>query len=255
MTLRELLLKFRPLSFRVGWVWMVAGIFLSGYLLLALAAPGMVRSISTTLGQRGATAFLMGFLALPFGALITLFLLATGIGLIVVPFVGAAFLFAAFAGKSGLLHYLGCSAARRSGDDLHPLGGVLLGALIVTALYLVPFLGVVSWAVLSMWAIGAALLALLSRFRRETPPSPLRATPATPSRPTPAPTAAAAGGADTVALAVAAPLGTWTAPCSELHTPVPSMSETTSSPAADPMEGATDPSPGNGRGLYRGRGQ
>lgn len=189
VTLKEIVLKFRPLSFRVGWVWVVAGIFLALHLLLTLVAPGMVRSISSTLADRGATAFLMGFLALPLGALVTLILAATGIGLVVVPFFGAAFLFAAFAGKSGLLHFLGMSVARRPGRDLTGLAAVAIGTAVVTVVYLVPFLGMVSWAVLSMWAIGAGMLALLSRFQNEARPTPLRPIPA--STPGPAPTSPA----------------------------------------------------------------
>jgi uncharacterized RDD family membrane protein YckC len=192
-TFKEILLKCRPLSFRVGWVWVIASLFLALHLLFTLAAPGMVRSISATLSERGATAFLMGFLALPLGALATLILIATGIGLIVVPFVGAAFLFAGLAGKAGLLHFLGVAVARRPDPAFPPTLAVVLGSLVLTALYLVPFLGMVSWAVFSMWAIGAGLLALLSRFRKEARLTPARSsipsapgfTP--PSSPTPAP--------------------------------------------------------------------
>lgn len=169
-TFAELLLKFRPLSFSVGWVWIVAGLFWAFYVLLALAAPGTIRSVNDTLSQRGATSFLMGFLALPLGALITLFLLVTGVGVIVIPFVGAAFLFAALIGKAGLLNFFGATAARRAEKEISPALSITIGAVLLAALYLIPFLGIVSWAVFSMWALGAAILALLSRFRSEKIP-------------------------------------------------------------------------------------
>jgi len=177
-TLTQLALKGRPLSFRVGWVWWVAGGFLVLHVLLALGAPGAVQAVSQTLDQRGATAFLMGLLALPLGALLALLLLATGIGIIVIPFMGAAFLLAALVGKAGLLHHIGSVINRNRGAELRPAAAVLLGTLPVTAVYLIPFAGVFFWAVLSMWALGGAWLALLQRFRRESaapaqrPPAP-----------------------------------------------------------------------------------
>jgi len=168
-TFKQLVLKARPLSFRVGWVWWVAGGFLALHVLLALGAPGAVQAVSDILDQRGATAFLMGLLALPLGALLALLLLATGIGIIVIPFIGAAFLLAVVLGKAGLLHHLGTLLARNRSATLRPAGAVLVGTVPVTAVYLIPFAGVFFWAVLSMWALGGAWLALLQRFRRETP--------------------------------------------------------------------------------------
>lgn len=181
-TFKQLVLKARLLSFRVGWVWWVAAGFLGLHLLLALGAPGVVRSVSEILEQRGATAFLMGLLALPLGALLALLLIATGIGIIVIPFMGAAFLLAAVLGKAGLLHHLGAVIARNRSTTLRPAGAVLLGTLPVTAVYLIPFAGVFFWAVLSMWALGGAWLALLHRFRREAP-SPASRPPGPPHPP------------------------------------------------------------------------
>ena len=169
-TFRQVILKFRPLSFAVGWVWIVAALFLGLYLLITAAAPRMAVSVAEILRVRGATAFLMGLLALPLGAMVTLFLLVSGIGILVIPFLAAAFLLAAVSGKAGMLHYLGSAAFRKERHLAAPAAVVLVGAVLLSVLYLIPFVGVFSWAVFSMWGLGAALLALLAKFRKETQP-------------------------------------------------------------------------------------
>ncbi|MBL9171942.1 MAG: hypothetical protein JNL10_00280, partial [Verrucomicrobiales bacterium] len=135
-TFRQVILKFRLLSLAVGWVWVVAALFLGLYILIAFAAPRMVTSVGETLRVRGATAFLMGLLALPLGAMVTLFLLVSGIGILVIPFLAAAFLLAAVAGKAGMLHHLGCVAFRKQRRDATPAAAVLVGALLLSLLYL-----------------------------------------------------------------------------------------------------------------------
>ena len=188
VTFRQVILKFRLLSFAVGWVWIVAALFLGLYVLIAVVAPRVVVSVGETLRIRGATAFLMGLLALPLGALVTLFLIVSGIGILVIPFLAAAFLLAAVAGKAGMLHYLGCAVFRKEQRIAAPAVVLLAGALVLSLLYLIPFVGIFSWAVFSMWGLGAALLALLAKFRRETQPpakQPLAPAPAAPQFKTP----------------------------------------------------------------------
>ncbi|MBX3733178.1 MAG: RDD family protein [Verrucomicrobiae bacterium] len=234
-TVQELVLKLRPLAIGVPWVWWVAGAFVGMYLLLALAAPGMVRGISAVVADRGATAFLMGFLALPLGALLTLMLLISGIGIVVIPFVGAAYLLAAIAGKAGLLHAFGASILRRSRPEVPVVGAVLLGSGLVMVLYLVPYVGMVSWAVLSMWALGAAWLALLDRLRRESP------SPAPAALQAPAPVAPPNPSAQSLKAVVP-----WTSPSGPSAAPVPPSSEMP--PAASPPPDSPSPEPPDSRG-------
>ncbi|MBL9172738.1 MAG: RDD family protein [Verrucomicrobiales bacterium] len=88
-----------------------------------------------------------------------------------------------------MLHHLGCVAFRKQRRDATPAAAVLVGALLLSLLYLIPFVGVFSWAVFSMWGLGAAFLALLAKFRKETQ---LPVAPAVP--PASAPSPAPAGG-------------------------------------------------------------
>lgn len=168
-TFNEIVLKLRPLSLRVGWVWIVAGLFLGLYALLVVAAPGTVTAVSTTLSERGATSFLMGLLSLPLVALISFILLMTGIGILVVPFVWAAVFFTGLVGKAGMMHFLGGALGRGLKQDLPPLAALFVGAFLLSLLYLIPFLGLLFWMTFALWSVGAALLALMVRFRRETP--------------------------------------------------------------------------------------
>lgn len=168
-TFTEIVFKVRPLSLRVGWVWIVAGLFLGLYALLMVAAPGTVSAVSTTLSERGATSFLMGLLSLPLVALVSFILLMTGIGILVVPFVWAAVFFTGLVGKAGMMQFLGGTLGRGLKQELPPLSALFVGAFLLSLLYLIPFLGLLFWMTFALWALGAALLALMVRFRRETP--------------------------------------------------------------------------------------
>ncbi len=167
-TFTEILLKLRPLSFRVGWVWVVAGLFLGLYMLLVLAAPETVRAVANTLSERGATSFLMGLLSLPLVALVSFILLLTGIGVLALPFVWAAVFFTGLVGKAGLLQFLGSLLGKGSKRPLSSVGALVVGAVLLSLLYLIPFLGLLFWLSFSLWALGAGMLALMSSFRRES---------------------------------------------------------------------------------------
>lgn len=217
LTFTEIVMKLRILSFQVGWVWVVAGLFLLLHLLFLFAAPGVIRSVVTTLSERGATSFLMGLLSLPLAAFLSLILLATVVGGLVIPFIWAALLFAGLVGKGALLQFFGSALGRGVRLDLPPVVSLLVGTVLVSLLYLIPFLGLLFWMTFAVWALGAAILALFGRFKKESPaptpatprwnpppangpgggataapPSPIIPTPANPS-PSPSPNASAMG--------------------------------------------------------------
>ena len=171
-TITEICLKLRPLSLHVGWVWILSGIHLALYAVLTLAARGAITEILQTFNQRGATAFLMGLAALPLAALGSLTLIATGIGILVLPFLWAAMLMAALLGKTGLLQYLGLSLMRKPPRQSPSLLALGIGFLLLSLTYLIPVLGLLFWMTLTVWALGAALLTVLIRSRRECAPTP-----------------------------------------------------------------------------------
>lgn len=168
--IKECVFLARPLSPHVGWVWVVYGVFLLLYALVALALPRPVEICEQEITQRPITTFLMGLLTKLLVPVVTLILLATGIGVFVVPFLIAAVAFAGIVGKVALLQYLGRQITRHFGGAQKPLLAFGVGCVIITVLYLVPILGLLVFTVTGMWALGAAVMATFGSARREMPP-------------------------------------------------------------------------------------
>jgi uncharacterized RDD family membrane protein YckC len=167
-------LLMRPLSLKVTWVWLVAGIFLGFYLIIAALFPRPVRACVDELTTRPATTFSMGLLTLLLFPLAILILGVTGIGLLVVPFVLAAVFFGALIGRVAVLEWVGWRLGHQFGAPSfnNPISGLLLGALVIAVLYLVPFLGLLTFAIVSLWSLGVAVTAAFGGLRREMPEKP-----------------------------------------------------------------------------------
>ena len=196
----QCVLKLRPLALRaeIGWAWGVAGVFFIIYLFVAVVAARPVEICLSELTRRPATTFLMGLLSKLIFPLVFLILAATGIGLVVIPFLLAALFFGALIGKVALLEYLGQSLGRTfgMGPAIKPVLAFLMGIIMVTLLYLVPVLGLITFAVTGLWGLGAVVMAAFGSLRRETPERPPSPPPPTLPSPTmPASAAAFATGA------------------------------------------------------------
>jgi uncharacterized RDD family membrane protein YckC len=167
-------LEFRPLSLKVGFVWVIAAVFFLIYLLIAAAFPQPVQACVDDLNRRPATIFLMGLLTKLLVPFVYLILMATGVGLIVIPFIWVALLLCAIVGKVALLEWLGLKIGRNFGGGFQkPLAGLLLGSIIITLLYLVPVVGFLTFVFLGVWGLGCGVTAVFSRLRRETPDKPV----------------------------------------------------------------------------------
>jgi uncharacterized RDD family membrane protein YckC len=164
----------RPLAPSVGWVWAVAGAFLLLYLLVALAFPRPVQNCVDELTRRPATTFLIGLLTKMLIPIVTLVLAVTGVGIFIVPFLSAAVLFAGIVGKVALLQYFGQQLGKQfsGGATLKPLVALLIGAALLTVVYIVPVLGLLALLTTGLWALGAAVMALFGGMRREMPQRP-----------------------------------------------------------------------------------
>jgi uncharacterized RDD family membrane protein YckC len=166
--------KLRPLAPQMGWLWAINGVILLIYLLIAIAFPRPVQACVDEITRRPVTTILMGLLTKIVLPLVLLILLATGIGVFVVPFVLIAVMCAGMIGKVALLQYFG----RQIGGQFNltaiqkPLAAFLVGWLLITLLYLVPVLGFIVYFLAGMWALGAAVMALFSGRRREMPDKP-----------------------------------------------------------------------------------
>jgi hypothetical protein len=185
-------LKLRPLAPQVGWVWAIAGCFFLVYFFIALVLPAPVLACAAELTRRPATTFFMGLLTKMLFPVVIGILVVTGIGAFVVPFVFAALMFGAIVGKVALFESLGASIGRRFGAEFLqlPIAGFLLGTLVITLFYMVPVLGLMTMAMVSVWGLGGAVTAAFGAFRRETPEKPAAPRPAGPSGSSPCETIA-----------------------------------------------------------------
>jgi uncharacterized RDD family membrane protein YckC len=166
----QCVLKLRPLAPGVPWVWGVAGCMFLLYALIALAFPRPVQACVDEMTSRPATTFLMGLLTKLLLPLVLLILIVTGIGIFVVPFVLAALILGALVGKVALLELLGSKVIGRFGAQGHqPLLALLVGALIICALYMIPVLGLLVLGITAVWGLGAAVTAAFGGYRREAP--------------------------------------------------------------------------------------
>jgi uncharacterized RDD family membrane protein YckC len=155
----------RVLPHQFAWSWILAGMALLLYLIVAVLFP---RALQTTVGMidaspgRSLGAGLLGLLAVP--ALMIL-LAITGIGLVVVPFLlfglGIAFVF----GKAAVYRFAGQQLGSTLGWGAlqKPLLALVIGAVGCYLLYTVPVVGLIVWAAVFALGLGAVLLALFKR--------------------------------------------------------------------------------------------
>lgn len=165
------LLLCRPLPPSSGFAWFFVGLFFLIYLIIMLLMPRAVGQCVKVLENQAITAFGVGLVALIlFGPLILL-LIASGIGLLAVPFVMLGLLAVTLVGKAGSFHFIGLQLTRRTGASVAPesLVNFLVGVLLVTVLYMIPILGCVVWSVLVCLGLGAAIVAIIRSFRVNGP--------------------------------------------------------------------------------------
>ena len=172
--LEQCVFKLRPLAPQLGWLWAIAGLILLIYLLIAIAFPRPVQACVDEITRRPVTTVLMGLLTKILVPFVFLILVATGVGIFVVPFLVIALMCAGMIGKIALLQYFGQQIGRQFNLAViqKPLTAFLLGWVILTLLYLVPILGFIVYTLTGMWALGAVVLAMFSGRRREMPEKP-----------------------------------------------------------------------------------
>src|ERR1044071_289250 len=181
------LFKLRPLAPQVGWVWGVYGVFLFIYFLIAAAFPRPVQVCVDELTRRPATTFLMGLLTKLLLPIVVAILAVTVIGIVVIPFAVAALFLGIIVGKVAILEWLGFKIGNQfsGGAFQKPLAAFFLGAIIITVLYIIPVFGMLTFAIISVWGLGTAVMAAFGGFRKEMPEKP-SAPPASATPPTPA---------------------------------------------------------------------
>lgn len=172
---RECLLYGRPLApdLRLGWAWGVAFALLALYLLIALLFRDSVQRCVHTLELHPGPSLLAAVLATLLVPAVVLALLITVVGIAAIPFLWLGLFCAHIFGRVVVLGWLGGRFLRVG--NLHVSASlalaVLLGGLIAMALYMVPVLGFIVYALLGVFGFGAVIytLVLAARTARARP--------------------------------------------------------------------------------------
>jgi uncharacterized RDD family membrane protein YckC len=173
------------------WVWGALGLCFLVYLAINVLFDGPVRESAATLA-RPLTVFGTGLLVLLLVGPVCLLLAASVVGLAVVPFVFCALLVGWVVGKVAVARWIGLSIVAEEPDHrAHAVRSFVIGFALLSIAYMVPVVGLVTWAIVGVLGLGAASLAFLSAYRRENP-KPVA--PAADVPPPPVPTPYSPGG-------------------------------------------------------------
>lgn len=165
----ECILLARPLSIRVGFVWVIWAIFLAIQALLGLLFPGATRATMAAMRERPGGTAILSIFALPLILLTASILTATLVGAPAVPFLFAALVIGLWIGRIAILRLMGSRVLQLFGlVEAAPIAEFFTGAIIATLLFLIPVVGLFTWMIFVLWALGAILMAL---FRRDRPPA------------------------------------------------------------------------------------
>lgn len=164
----------RPLAFEpgLGWAWGIALTFLGLYVGITLLFGNAVQRCVDTIEREPGQTIVTSLLAVVLAPVLMLVLIASVIGIVVLPFVGLLLFCAAFFGKAVILAALGRRVTQFTG--IGPFGHIafatLVGGLIVLGLYVVPVFGFILYKVLGILGFGvvAYTALLMMRERRAT---------------------------------------------------------------------------------------
>jgi uncharacterized RDD family membrane protein YckC len=175
------LLKGRLLAFTpgIGWAWTFALVSLLFYVLAALAMRRSVEKYVGVLQNHPGESVIAAFITLLATPVLFVLLIITMIGIIATPFLALALLLASSFGRIVILAWIGSRLLKPMGNDAwsHPAVAVLVGGLIVTALYTVPVVGMITFHLIGFIGMGVVVYGLLLalRNRRQSngvPPQP-----------------------------------------------------------------------------------
>jgi uncharacterized RDD family membrane protein YckC len=174
--LHQCVFKGRPLAIgpHLAWAWVIAVGFLLFYALLALLFRGGIERTTQTLETRPGGTILAALLTLLLTPVLVVLLCLTVVGVAVVPFITMALLCASLFGKATMLAWLGGRITRPVGDGPlgHPAIGVLIGGVIVLALYLVPVVGFIVYKLLGLLGTGVVVYTVLLSTKRKKAVAP-----------------------------------------------------------------------------------
>ena len=169
----------------IGWVWTVLGIVLLISLLINQVMHAPVSACADTLAAKPFSTFLVGLLVMLLAGPLSVLLAATVVGIIVVPFLWCALLIGWMVGKVGVNRWLGRVVTGQGAPEsrIEGLRSFLVGFVLIALLYMVPILGLMTWALVGVFGLGAATQAFMAAIRRERPVQKQKPVPPPPSVP------------------------------------------------------------------------
>jgi uncharacterized RDD family membrane protein YckC len=177
----------------LAWNWFAVALFFLVYLAINVLFDGPVRACAATLRAKPLTAFGVGLLVLLLVGPVSMLLAVSVIGLAVVPFVFCALVAGWIVGKVAVARWIGMSIIpEEENHRAHAVRSFVIGFVLIAIAYMIPLLGIITWAIVGVLGLGAASLAFIAAYRRENPRpvAPARVPPAAPPPPVPAPYAA-----------------------------------------------------------------
>jgi uncharacterized RDD family membrane protein YckC len=163
--IKHCLMLGRPLAFvpGIGWAWTLALVALAIYALIALLFGSVVDRCAQTLETYPGQSLLTAVLTVIATPIVFVVLVITVIGILVVPFLGFAVLLLQIFGKLVMLAWIGrrVTTAAPAAVSSRTAVAVLVGGLIVMALYTVPVLGFIMYKLLGVIGTGAVIYTLL----------------------------------------------------------------------------------------------
>jgi uncharacterized RDD family membrane protein YckC len=167
---------------RLGWIWAVLAITFVIYLAVALLFNSAVETTGKVLSARPAGSLFAGLIVLALAGPLSFLLAVSVVGLVAVPVLMFALVAAAVIGKIGVLWWTGSRLVPQSDSSsrLQFARSVVLGFVLLAALYAVPVVALMTWATTSVVGLGAAVLAVSAAYRRETPRMPAPSSPPLP---------------------------------------------------------------------------
>jgi uncharacterized RDD family membrane protein YckC len=161
----------RPLAFHagLGWLWILFGSIFAFYVLLALLFPRAFDKCAETFEQRPGYSLLAVLLTVLITPVLIVLLVATGVGIVMLPFLIVGLFCVSLFGKAVMHAWLGRRVTRYFGDGpmKHAAVATLLGSVMLLLLYTVPFLGFFLWKALDVLGLGVVIYTLILRMRRE----------------------------------------------------------------------------------------
>jgi uncharacterized RDD family membrane protein YckC/cytoskeletal protein CcmA (bactofilin family) len=174
--IRRCFLLGRPLAptLEISWAWWLALAALGLYVLIAALFQDGVRRCVQTLEVHPGPSILASIIVVLLIPVVLLALVITIVGIAVIPLLGIAIVCAGIFGRVVAIGWVGARVLRlaQPPSASRTVLEVLVGGLIVLALYMVPLLGFFLYLLLGAFGFGAVMYTILLATRR-APPAPV----------------------------------------------------------------------------------